>query len=452
MSITEQKEKLKTKAQWLIEKAKKYAPFVFVTLTDTHSALTRFGENEITQNVGQSDFSADITLSLDKKSTKLQVDSLDEEKLDKMFAKALEILNYQKPDKNFPEFAKNEKYEETTQSFDEKTAYMKPDERAEKVIKVIEMAEKENLISSGIVKNGFNSLAIADSDGLFAYSDNSFVEISLTVMDDKGCSGWAEASSWNVDNIDFEKIGETAVKKALLSKEPQDIEPGEYTVILEPGACADFLLFLSFMGFSTESYYEGENPFKNQLNTKVLSDKITIKDNPYNDINPGLPFDFEGNKRQVLTPVENGVFNELPLDYKWAEKTGKTSTGHALPYPNSHGPECLNLQLMPGEKNLNEIIKESDNCLLITHFHYTNVINSNNLTITGMTRDGVYMIKNGEIAYPVNNLRFTESIVRALNNVEQVSSEQVFQSGFFGGGFILPGLKINNFKFTSTGM
>ncbi|MFA7576589.1 MAG: TldD/PmbA family protein [Candidatus Muiribacteriota bacterium] len=448
MSYNQRKSQLKEKADFILERAKKYAPCVFITLTDGANALTRFGENEITQNVSTQLFSADIMLACDNKSTKLQIDSMDEKKLDKMLKSAVEILKYQKEDEFFPEFPEKIDFEEKS-DFDDKTAFMTPDERAGYAINAINKAQQNNLDCSGIVKNGYNTAAIASSNGLFAYAENTYAEISVTVMDDKGFSGWAEASAGAASKIDFDNIANTAVSKALLSKNPQDIEPGEYDVILEPAACADFLMFLSYMGFSTEGYYEGENPFKNKIGQKVLSEKITIVDNAYNELYPGLPFDFEGNRREKLTPIENGVFKELPIDYKWGKKLNKKSTGHGLPYPNSHGPFCLNLQIIPGTRKLEDIIKESDNALLVTHFHYTNIINPNDLTITGMTRDGLYMIKDGKISHPVKNMRFTESIIKALNNVDEVSSEQVFHAGFFGGGSILTGMKIKNFKFTS---
>jgi predicted Zn-dependent protease len=449
MSDPVREKKIRDIIDLIIKVGKEFTPFIFVTVFSGKDALTRFGENEITQNVSSENTTADIKLTLDKKTTSVQIDRFDEEYIRNSFAKASDILKYQEPDPDFPEFPKSVDYVRNLPCWARSTAQMTPEFRAEIVRKLAVECERKNLLSSGIVSNSDNAVAIGTSEGLYAYHESSKATFSATVMDDKGESGWVEISANNSDNIDFDRAVSKVINRAEMNKNPKDMEIGEYTVILEPQAVSDLLLFLSYIGFSTMKYYEGDSPFSGKLGEKVFSQKISIIDNAFNQINPGIPFDLEGSRKRQLELIKDGVFMNLPYDLNFAKKHGKTPTGHGFGYPNSHGPICTNLQVLPGARKMDDIIASSDKCLLVTHFHYTNIINPNDLTITGMTRDGLFWIENGEIAYPVKNLRFTESIIKALSNIVEISAEQEFASGFFGGGFICPALKIEKFRFSS---
>ncbi|MCK9225134.1 MAG: TldD/PmbA family protein [Candidatus Muirbacterium halophilum] len=449
MSEILREKKIKDIIDIILKTGKEFAPFVFVTVFSIKDALTRFGDNEITQNVYREHVTADIRLSKDKKSTSVSIDRFDVDYLKESFKKAIEILKFQKPDEDYPELPKSIDYIKELPSWCKSTSELTPEKRAEVIKNLAEKCQEKSLISSGIVSNNEGIIAIASSDGLYAFHESSKAKYSATVMDDNGDSGWVEYATNDVDNIDFDKATSLVINKAILNKSPKDMEIGEYTVILEPQAVSDILLFLSYIGFSTMKYYEGDSPFSGKLEQKIFSDKISIIDNAYNQINPGMPFDMEGNKKKQLEIVKDGVFKELPYDIKLSKKYNKVPTGHGFAYPNSNGPLCTNLQILPGKRKMDDIINSSDKCLLVTHFHYTNIINPNDLTFTGMTRDGIFWIENGDISYPVKNFRFTESIIKALNNIVEVSAEQEFASGFFGGGFICPALKIDNFRFSS---
>ncbi|MDD2717783.1 MAG: TldD/PmbA family protein [Candidatus Wallbacteria bacterium] len=445
----DRKLEFKKKSDAILKLAGKLADEVLISLSSTVNSLTRFGENEITQNVTLATGGTGITLVRDQKSTKIQTDCLEPEKLKPLLLKASEILKYQKKDPDYPNFPKQIKFDQSGSCYSDKTARNSPKDRAELVISHIRRCESEKLLGSGIVSTNETRLAIANSKGLFAYHETTGSNFSTTVMDDKGHSGWATGSNVDISRLDWETVSRTAIEKSKLNRKPRDLEVGEYPVILEPAAVTDMLLFLSYKAFATQAYQEGRSPLQGKLGKKIMSKNLTILDDPFDPLNPGLPFDFEGIKRQGLTLVDKGIFKELPIDLKLSKKMGKPSTGHGLDYPNPMGPFCLNLRIPPGKRSLAEIIRDSDKCLLITHFHYTNIINPNDLTITGTTRDGLYWIEKGKIAYPVKNMRLTESVFRALNLVEEISSEQVFESAFFGGGFIVPSMKLSGFKFTS---
>ncbi|MDD5091394.1 MAG: TldD/PmbA family protein [Candidatus Wallbacteria bacterium] len=449
MSEKSRRNSVRKKCDLILKTASGLADEVSIFFSAEQSALTRFGENEITQNVSSQSEDVSIMLAKGGRSTKVQTDILEPSKLRPQLEQAAALLKYQRKDPEYPDFASSGDFPVPQGAYCENTAEMTPEDRAKPAISLIKRCEREKLLASGVVSNSDTRMALANSKGLFAYFENTGIRFSTTVMDDKGCSGWAAAYGKDVGKIDFEQIGSQAMEKSQLSRKPRDIETGDYPVILEPAAVTDFLLFLGWHGFSTQAYCEDRSPFKKQLGKKILDSKLTILDDSEDPLNPSLPFDFEGSRRLSLKLVDKGVFKEMPLDARYGKKLKKPANGHALDYPNSNGPMCMSMKILPGKRPLDKIIAESDKCLLITHFHYTNIINPNDLTITGTTRDGLYWIEKGRIAYPVKNMRFTESVIRALNKVEEISSEQVLQSAFFGGGFVVPGMKISAFRFTS---
>jgi len=429
--------------------AKDYVPFAFVMINSGKDALTRFGENEITQNVNQEITGAEILLIKDKKVSKVALDDLSEKNIKKMIEKAYTLLEFQEDQEYIPEFPVHEIVSDTNDNWDKDTANVSPEKRSDIIRDFVEKCKGNELLASGSVSDEVVSITLASSKGLFAYHEYTRGNFTATAMDEKGYSGWGRISEKSYDLEKIHDLQETIVKKAILSKDPVEIEPDEYTVILEPAAVSELFLFLSYVGLSTQGYYLGTSPFSNKLNEKILSEKLNIVDDFSNPQSPGFPFDFEGVRKQRLSLVEHGILKNLPFDLKWAEKKGKKSTGHGFPFPNTMGPLCGNLVIAPGEESMEQIIARSKDALLITHFHYTNVVNPNDITITGMTRDGVYQIKDGKITNAVKNMRFTESVIKALNNIECISSRQMFQSAFFGGGFLLPAMKINNFRFSS---
>ncbi|PLX17712.1 MAG: hypothetical protein C0601_06685 [Candidatus Muiribacterium halophilum] len=451
MSLTYQ-DRIKEKrdlSKKIIDIAKEFVPFVFVMINSGKDALTRFGENEITQNVSQEITGAEILLVKDKKVSKVSLDDLSKENIKMVIEKAATLLEFQEDQEHIPDFPIDEIIENENLNWDKETASVSPEKRSEVVKGFVKKCKENKLLASGTVSDVVNSITLASSKGLFAYHEYTRGEFTATAMDDDGYSGWGSISEKSYDINKINELQENIVKKAILSKDPVEIEPKEYTVILEPAAVSDLFLFLSYVGLSTQGYYLGTSPFSNRLGEKILSEKLTITDDFSHEQNPGFPFDFEGVRKKSLEIVNKGILNRLPFDLKWAEKKGKSSTGHGFPFPNTMGPLCGNLVIAPGESSMEEIISSSKDALLITHFHYTNIINPNDITITGMTRDGVYKIKDGKITNSVKNMRFTESVIKALNNIEAISSDQVFQSAFFGGGFVLPALKINNFRFSS---
>jgi predicted Zn-dependent protease len=264
-------------------------------------------------------------------------------------------------------------------------------------------------------------------------------------------AGYASALALDVDDLDFEAIGREAVEKCLHSQNPRGLEPGEYTVILEPYAVEDFLLMMAYTGFGAVAMQEGRSFMAGKLGEKIVDPRVSIWDDGLSPDGIPWPFDFEGVPKQRVDLIESGVARGVVYDsYRAGKEEGKASTGHALPAPNSFGPFPANAFFAPGDATLEEMIASTERGIYVTRFHYTRPVEPTKVVITGMTRDGTFLIENGEIAYPVKNLRFTQSYLEALNEVAMIGTEPRLLAGMALeiSRNSVPALKLNKFAFT----
>jgi len=297
------------------------------------------------------------------------------------------------------------------------------------------------------VSKGYN-VEIILSSGLRAFDTYTTASFSVTALGNDS-SGWSEATHRNVNAINPTALAQLAIEKAKKGANPKEVPSGRYTVVLEPSAVAELLLFMAFDGLGAHAYQEGSSFLSNRIGSKVMDERITLMDNVYDPQAIGLPFDYEGMPRKPVTLIENGIARGVVHDLQSARQGKSVSTGHALPKPNTEGPLPLHLVLKPGESTMADMIASVDRGILVTRFHYTNLIDPTPLTITGMTRDGTFWIENGKIRHPIKNMRFTEGVVAAFNQIEQVGRDSVYTSSFWGGEIVAPALKINNFNFSS---
>jgi predicted Zn-dependent protease len=418
-----------------------------VLFHETSSALTRFANNQIEQNVSEA--VADVTFRgvWGKRTARVTTSRFDDAALKRVADKTKEIASVQKDNPELLNIPEPQKYEKI-EHFCEKTAFFTPEDRAEAVARHIKPVKAKKLTAAGIYETGFDSVAVANSKGLWAFDFFTKATFSTQVMGGVG-SGFANAIQTKTEDIDIDALTLRAIDKCVSSEKPKAIKPGEYTVILEPDAVSNLLMFTSWLAFNALSYIEKRSPMTGKLGQKVFGDKITIKDDAYAKLSSGVPFDFEGMPRKRLTLVEKGVLKNLAHDRRTAKMMGVETTGHALPQPNPSGPYAMNLNIAPGKDSPEKIIKSTKNGVLVTQFHYTNVVNPMQLSITGMTRNGTFMIENGEIAYAVKNMRFTESVIKALSNVSAIGNDPTCASSTFGGGYVVPTLRIEKFTFSS---
>jgi predicted Zn-dependent protease len=292
-------------------------------------------------------------------------------------------------------------------------------------------------------------VGVASSLGVSTYIPTTYADINTVIMSDTS-AGYASALAMDVNDLDFEALGQEAVEKCLHSRNPRALEPGEYTVILEPYAVQDLVMMMAYTGLGAVAWQEGRSFLVGKLDQRIVDHRISIWDDGLSPAGIPMPFDFEGVPKQRVDFIEAGVARGVVYDsYRAAKEEGQASTGHALPAPNSMGPFPTNIFMGTGDATLADMIANTERGIYVTRFHYTRPVEPTQVVITGMTRDGTFLIENGEIAYPIKNLRFTQGYVEALNHVEAIGREVALLSGF--GGFMrtsTPALKLNSFNFT----
>jgi predicted Zn-dependent protease len=219
-------------------------------------------------------------------------------------------------------------------------------------------------------------------------------------------------------------------------------------VVLEPSAVSTLVGFLAWIGFGGRVLAEGRSCFSGREDTRVAAEAVTIVDDAMAPGTLGIPFDFEGVPRSRVPLIERGVFRGGVHDLRTAKQVGARTTGHALPSPNPEGPFPLNLVMEPGDATVDDMVADTERGVLVTRFHYSNVVHAVESTITGMTRDGTFLIEDGEVAYPVKNFRFTQSILDALRDTTMIGRETELASEFFFSASRVPALKVESFNFS----
>lgn len=419
-----------------------------VIITSYTRSLTRYANNAITQNVHENE-TTELVVRLIKsgKVARATTNKIDDTSLKNLVVATAEAIKYQKPDKKMLPLPAKQSYQ-ARDNYSENTVSFGPHDRAEAIRLAVAECEKRGLNGSGTFSNTASSISVANSRGVFAYHQESEGEFALTALTTDS-SGWARNQHKDVKQINPLAVTKIALDKALKSQNPVAQPAGKYTVILEPAAVSEFLLFMAWRGLGALSYLEDRSFLSDKLGQKVMGDNITILDNVYHPQTMGAPFDFEGMPKKEVVLIEKGIAKNVVLDRETARRLKTTTTGHALPQPNSFGPLPSNLVLQPGDSSLEEMISSCDAGILVTQFHYTNLVEPMELILTGMTRNGTFLIENGRISKGIKNMRFTESVLKAFSNVEQISRETKYQNAFFGGGFVVPALKIRNFNFSS---
>ena len=417
------------------------------------SYLTRFANSAIHQNVGERNGSLSIRVAIGKKIGSASTNIFDIDSITQTLNKAMEIAKFQAENPDFKSLPMPSPSYKTINTYNKKTHNLSPKDRANAVKTIIEKVKGAGLRAFGSFTNGASEFGIGNSLGIMTYAQTSDAYCNVSAMGENS-SGYAQTGSRDVSQIKPDKVAERAIKKALDGKNPFELEPGQYEVILEPLASAELLDFLSYYGFNAKTYQEGRSFLCENMEKKVMGDNITVVDDGFDERGFAFPFDFEGVSKQKVSLIEKGIAKGLVYDSLTAGKEKKESTGHALPAPNTFGPIPLNMILMPGESSLDNMIRNAKKAILVTRFHYTNIVEPKKTIFTGMTRDGTFLVENGKITKPIKNMRFTESILNALNHVLEISKDLVLigggagYEGRFATGTLIPALRIETFNFS----
>jgi len=423
---------------------------VEITLQYTDSSLTRFANNIIHQNVAERDGEVTLRYMIGKQIGTASTNRMDKAGLDELVVRAKSNAKTIPEDPNYPGLPDPVTYQRVA-AWDATTADYSPEKRARAVGTVCQLAVEKSLNASGAFTTGSDVLVVANSNGVFTYHTRSYADFQTVVMSDDS-SGRSQESAWNVDDLNVEGLGKEAIETAVCGQHPRKIDPGEYTVILEHYATEDLINSLNFYGMGAQALQEGRSWMNDRLGKQVMSRNVSIWDDGLDTNGSPLPFDFEGVPKQRVDIVKQGIVMGPVYDRYSGAKMGKPSTGHATPIVfRGFGPLALNLFMAPGDVTVQEMIASTKSGLYINRFWYTRLVHPRECAMTGMTRDGVFKIEDGEVAYPVKNLRFTMPYVQALANVEAVGKASHLLVSEFGGISVrVPGLKIKGFNFTGS--
>jgi|FaiFalDrversion2_1042247.scaffolds.fasta_scaffold00225_6 predicted Zn-dependent protease len=423
---------------------------VEIVLLAGHEALTRFANNTIHQNVAETNVEVAVRVAVGKRLGSAVTNRLSPEALVQTIAQAEASARLAPETPDFPGFPAPQPTEPVF-AFDEAAAGATPEDRARLVGEAIRLAEEAGAVASGALSTAVEEVAVANSKGVFCYHAGTRVRFRTVVHREDG-SGYAERSAWRWDALHVPSLARSAVDRALRAQHPREVPPGVYPVLLDPYAVQDVVTWLGYAGAGALAVQEGRSWMNDRIGTKVLSDLLTLWDDGRDPAGIPLPFDFEGVPRQRVVIVDRGVPRGPVYDTVTAAREGKPSTGHALPkaWPEavSLGPLPTHLFLAPGDATPEDLLRALGEGLYITRFWYTRLVHPRDCVVTGMTRDGVFWVEGGEIAYPVRNLRFTQGYVQALAGAKQVGNETYLLSNGRFGADRVPALLCEAFTFT----
>jgi predicted Zn-dependent protease len=407
-------------------------------------ALTRFANNTIHQNVAEQDRWLSVRVALDQRTARATTNRFHPDSIRGAVEQALALARSAAPNPDLLPLNEPSVISETKR-FDTTTATATPEHRGRAVATAIRIVESLGQTAAGIYSTGQSVEAIFNSRGIAAWHAETMVQFSITAMADDS-SGWAKASAVSHDAIDPAALARSAAEKARLSSTPHEIAPGRYTVILEPAAVLD-LVGQMFGDFSATAVADSRSFLTDRLGKKLFGDNIQISDDVAHPLQAGVPFDGEGVPRRKLTLVEAGVPRELAYARSSAHHAGVEPTGHGFPLPNEVGEAPLNIVISGGSTSLDEMIASTDRGVLVTRLWYIREVDPYEKIMTGMTRDGTFLIENGRISRGLRNFRFNQGIIELLNNVEALSPS-VRASGEEAFDMVVPAMKVRGFNFT----
>jgi PmbA protein len=453
----------KEKTQEIFARLRKFttADEIEVLVAGGQSALTRFANNTIHQNVAEENYVVSVRTVFGGRTARATTNKFDDESLRRAVQASEELAKVQAPDPDLLPMAGPEEYDgaaKVGRAYFE-TSSLTPGQRAAGVEKIVGVAKRHKLTTAGIFANSESVEAVLNSRGLAAYHTQTSSEISVTMLAGDS-SGWQKANSPDVRNLDPLSLAETAAEKALGSAHPHELAPGKYTVVLEPAAVLDLVGFM-FWDFGGMAILDQRSFLNNRVGTKIFGDNITIRDDVAHPLQSGAPFDGEGVRRQRVQLVEKGVVERLVYARSTAEKMKKSeyagklgpieTTGHGFPLPNEIGEMPVNIvfdgQPPNAAKTVEQMVAGTERGVLVTRLWYIREVDPYEKILTGMTRDGTFYIEKGKVQNGIRNFRFNESLLHTLSQVEEMGTP-VRASGEESFDMVVPPMKVREFNFT----
>ena len=410
-------------------------------------ALTRFANSRIHQNVAQHDATLRVRLVAEDRTGVASTNRLDPDGIEEVVARAEAIRRLAQPNPEQAILPEPGGGHDETVGYVPATAAAGAELRAAGAQAVVAAGTTAGLEVSGAFSTEATTVAVANTRGLRAAHTTSQAKLVTVMMGDNGASGYAQAAASDVAAIDATVVGEEAAEKAVRSAGAGDLEPGEYQVLLEEYAVATILEYLSFDGFSALALQEGRSFM--ELGERVMGENVSIWDDGQDPLGLPAAIDFEGVPKQRVELITDGVARGVVHDSVTARRAGTRSTGHALPRPNAFGPLAWNLFMAPGSGSKESLLAGIERGIWVTRFHYVNVVHPKRGILTGMTKDGTFLVEEGRIVRPLRNFRFTQAIPEAFSCITGLSSEtRLVAAEYSGVNARVPALRIERFNFT----
>lgn len=434
----------KDEAHALLKKVLSYskADECEVNLTGTESSNIRYARNAVSTSGGVSQTALVVSSAFGKKLGVATINEFDDVSLEKVVRRAEELATLAPENPEFVSFLGPQTYAESI-TYVPATAEITPSLRASAVGQSLQVAKENKLVGAGYLEDTKGFAAMMNTKGLFAYNTSTNVNFSVTMRteDGKG-SGYATRGYNDIRKLDTKKATQVAAEKGIKSATAKAIEPGKYTVILEPTAAA-VLLENIFFALDARQADEGRSFLsqpggKTRLGEKLVDERVNIYSDPMNPELPTSPWTGDGRPQEKVSWIEKGVVRNLTYTRFWAEKKGVK----AIP-----GPDGVIME--GGTKSIEELIKGTKKGILVTRLWYIRPVDPQTLLLTGLTRDGTFYIENGEIKFPIKNFRFNESPVIMLNNLEELGKVERTVSVESNVNYLIPPMKIRDFTFSS---
>jgi predicted Zn-dependent protease len=451
----------------IFDRLKKFssADEVEVLFSGGRFALTRFANNIIHQNVEDENHVVSVRTAFGGRTARATTNKFDDESLRRVVQSSEALAQVQHPDPDLlpmpdtREAAGGADVSSTqapSRSFAQ-TAAINPQLRADAVKKIVEVAQKHRLTTAGIYSSAESVEGIFNSRGLSNWHTQTLAEVSITMLAGDS-SGWQKSNSPDVNNLDPLRMAEIAAKKTLDSARPAEIPAGKYTVILEPSAALDIVGFM-FWDYSGMAILDQRSFLTGRIGSRLFGDNITIWDDVTHPLQTGSPFDGEGMRRLSLPLVENGVVKRVVYARATAERMKRSeqkdqvgpieATGHGFTLPNEMGEMPVNIVFAAPQnpQTLEQMIASTERGVLVTRLWYIREVDPYEKIVTGMTRDGTFLVEDGKVKQGIRNFRFNESLIHMLSNVEAMSVP-LRSCGEESFDMVVPAMKIRDFNFT----
>lgn len=420
-----------------------------VVLYALDSSLSRFANNAIHQNVSESNMTLRLRVIMGKRTGVAESNDLSAEGVKRTveMARAIAQLQPESPGVSPLPAAVAAAH---AAAFVAQTAECSAETRARVIAGMCRQAAAQKLLAAGAFRTETFELAVANSLGVWQYHAGTRADLHTVMMNEAGtASGYGSAWSLDVRAIDGESVARAAVDRAVRSQNPIALAPGEYTVVLEPDAVAAMLQYLAWHTFNALAVQEERSFVRGKQGEQIFSPLVTLYDDGLSSDGYPSPFDYEGVPRQRVMFIQDGFARDIVYDTFTAQRDQTVSTGHSLPAPNLQGPLPRNMFFAPGTASRDDLIGSVTRGILVTRFWYTRVVHPLHVMMTGLTRDGTFLIENGQVSLPVKNLRFTTSYIDALKQTRAVGREtKLVREDLSGMSFRAPAIVVEGFNFT----